>query len=62
MDNLNLGLKDFVFIIMQIVLITTVVVTNKIHIGYLRRQNEGLKECINEMQKIITELRVKVGI
>ncbi|PCC12896.1 hypothetical protein CIK86_06170 [Pseudoalteromonas sp. JB197] len=60
MDSLTL--KDFVFIIMQIIVITTVIVTNKIHIGFLQGQNEDLKNCIKEMQKIITELRVKVGI
>lgn len=60
MDSLTL--KDFIFIIMQIIVITTVVVTNKTHIGFLQSQNEDLKNCIKEMQKIITELRVKVGI
>lgn len=60
MDKLTL--KDFIFILMQVVLITSVIITNKIHIGYLRKQNEGLKKCIEDMQKIITELRVKVGI
>ena len=60
MDSLTL--KDFIFIIMQIIVITTVVVTNKTHIGFLQNQNEDLKNCIKEMQKIITELRVKVGI
>ncbi|MEZ7276059.1 hypothetical protein [Pseudoalteromonas sp. 68 DY56-GL68] len=58
----ELSLKDFIFIIVQVVLITSVIITNKIHIGYLRKQNEGLKECIDDMQKIITELRVKIGI
>lgn len=58
----SLTLKDFIFIIMQIIVITTVVVTNKTHIGFLQNQNEDLKNCIKEMQKIITELRVKVGI
>ncbi|MDN3486864.1 hypothetical protein QL989_16115 [Pseudoalteromonas sp. APC 3224] len=60
MDSLTL--KDFIFIIMQIIVITTVVVTNKTHIGFLQNQNEDLRNCIKEMQKIITELRVKVGI
>jgi hypothetical protein len=62
MDSLHLNLKDFIFIIMQIVVITTVVVTNRTHIVFLQNQNEDLKECIKEMQKIITALRVKVGI
>ena len=62
MDSLSLNLKDFIFIIMQIIIITTVVVTNRTHIGFLQNQNEDLKEFIKEMQKIITALRVKVGI
>ena len=62
MDSLSLNLKDFIFIIMQIIIITTVVVTNRTHISFLQNQNEDLKECIKEMQKIITALRVKVGI
>lgn len=62
MDSLSLNLKDFIFVIMQIVVITTVVVTNRTHIGFLQNQNEDLKECVKEMQKIITALRVKVGI
>ena len=62
MDSLSLNLKDFIFVIMQIVVITTVVVTNRTLIGFLQNQNEDLKECIKEMQKIITALRVKVGI
>jgi len=62
MDSLSLNLKDFIFITMQIVVITTVVVSNRTHIVFLQNQNEDLKECIKEMQNIITALRVKVGI
>ena len=62
MDSLSLNLKDFIFITMQIVVITTVVVSNRTHIVFLQNQNEDLKECIKEIQNIITALRVKVGI
>ena len=59
---MELEFKDFVFLATQVVIVTTVVVNNRLSIQYLKEQNEDHKNWIEQLQKTVADLRVKVGI
>ena len=59
MDSLTL--KGFIFILVQAVLVTSVIVSNRNHVTQLKEQNTELKQWLVKLQETVTNLRVKVG-
>ena len=54
--------KDLITIAVNIVLVTSVVVSNKNHVTQLREQNKELKQWLLNLQETVTNLRDKVGL
>lgn len=55
-------LKDVFYIATQLVIVTSVVVTNKQNIAYLKKENAEHKSLLKELQDKLNDIRVKVGI
>lgn len=60
MDSLTL--KDFIFILVQAVLVTSVIVSNKTHVTQLKEQTNSLKSWLEKLQKTVVNLQVKMGV
>lgn len=59
--DMSLNLRDFVFLLAQAVMVTTVIVTNKQSITHLKTQQESLKKWLEALQNELKELRIKLG-
>jgi hypothetical protein len=59
---MELQLKDYVFLITQVVIVTAIIVSNRQNIIFLKQQNNDLKIWIKELQAKVNDIRVKVGI
>ena len=55
-------IKDLMFIATQVVIATTVIVTNKQSINYLKQESADTKDWLKQLQETVTELRVKIGL
>lgn len=57
----NLDFRDFVFLLTQVVIVSTVITSNKQSIKYLDAQQASLKKWVEALQNELKELRIKIG-
>lgn len=57
---LEVDAKTAVFVVTQIVLVSSVIITNRSNVKYLDKAIEELKQWRREIQKTVDDLRVKV--
>lgn len=56
-----LSFRDFVFLLTQVVIISTVIANNKQSIKHLDTQQESPKEWVKSLQDELKELRIRLG-
>jgi len=59
---MELNIKDAFFLMTQVAIVTSVIITNRANIKYLEQQTREHKSWIEQLQKTVADLRVKVGI
>ena len=66
---MDLGLKDLMFRGVQLVMVTSIIASNRADINYLKwkdtgreKQYDELKDWLNALQERVDNIRVKVGI
>lgn len=57
----NLDFRDFVFLLTQVVIVSTVITSNKQSIKHLDAQQASLKKWVEALQNELKELRIKIG-
>lgn len=57
----TLNFRDFVFLLTQVVIVSTVIANNKQSIKHLDAQQASLKEWVKAIQNELKELRIKIG-
>lgn len=57
-----LEFKELVFLAVNLVMASSIVITNKMSIDQLKGNQKDLKECLKELQETVNNLRVKVGL